>query len=255
MNLPQSPAIVAWLAGRGLARTCGFSWEVPDKLYEAFVAGRISRGAFESRIRAELTAAQAASLAGGRIDTSPVERLLERLEQGSRPGWDHAFVTTNWNTLLDSVLARGGRTVWHLNGSIADPRCSFSTEVDVRDGEEAYVHREGVRRLLQARVCVLAGLSFASRLDRGLIERLGAERNPQHGDATWIVVNENEVDVRRTTRLLHERVPHAPVMSVWARFEDWVEADMPELRSIGVIEECNRAPPPADDILNKKKPG
>jgi hypothetical protein len=162
-------------------------------LYDQLASGRLSRSAFESRIRAELAAAQETSLADGAINTSPIERLLDMLEQRSRPGWSHAFVTTNWNTILDRVLAAHGTGVRHLNGSIDDPNCTLYTEIDLRKDS-------AVALGVEAPVWVLAGLSLSSRLDRSLVERLASEKEHAEAGTAWIVVNDDHADVRRTTR-------------------------------------------------------
>jgi hypothetical protein len=232
----QTQKSAVWLAGRGVARSCGFSWEVPPGLYEAFQSGKLTREAFDSRLRSGVAAAQAAYFAEARTRPTPVERLLEALERTGAPGWNHAFVTTNWSTVLDRAVAASGRSVWHLNGSVEDPQCELYTEIDGRaDGGDSLYRNEGFRRLLEARVCVLAGLSLASRLDGALIERLGAKKKAVGAGAAWVVVNEDPADTRRTARLLRECVPGARVVEVPVRFEDWVEAGLPELRGLGVI--------------------
>jgi hypothetical protein len=217
---------VAWLAGRGVAQSCGLDWEVPEVLYEALHAGKLRRTEFEARIREALAAAQAVGLTDGSIDPMPLERLLDCLDRRTSHGWRHVFLTTNWNTLLDRVLARRGGRVWHLNGSV-ETTGHLDTEIDNRD---AAYRVEGFDYLARAQVCVLAGLSFASRLDRALLERLGGKAY-----RACIVVNEEAADAARAAGLLHDKSPCARITQVHATFENWVRGGLRELRPLGVL--------------------
>ena len=94
--------------------SCGLCWDVPAPLEAAFRRGRIGRRELTERICASLAHAER----DPSLDCRPLDALLARLP--ALAGWRHAFVTTNWDGLLDRALARRGiGRALHLNGSVA----------------------------------------------------------------------------------------------------------------------------------------
>ncbi|HEX6265691.1 MAG TPA: hypothetical protein VFZ81_02210 [Burkholderiales bacterium] len=79
--------------------------------------------------------------------------------------------------------------------------------------------REGLRRLMDADVCVVAGLSLANRLDKGLVAHLRAKR-----DGRWLVVNHDAGEVREACEVLRARLARCEVSAVEEPFDAWVEA-------------------------------
>ena len=122
------PRKIIWLAGRGVSISCGLDWDVPRELYEQAKAGEIDRETLRGRICEELHRVQAA--AG--LDTRPLDELLATLRNQGNRDWKHAFVTTNWDTVLDEVLAAHPAhdsidpAVAHINGSIEEPSSAAS---------------------------------------------------------------------------------------------------------------------------------
>lgn len=217
---------VTWLIGRGIAESCGLSWQVPEEWYDERRRGELSREALVERIRHALHKEQHECLARGGIDTSAIDRLARQLPEF------HGFVTTNWDTILDVALAPYGRRVWHLNGSIAD-HGDILTELDSREGRDHSLARNpGFKALLGAQTCILAGLSLKSRLDRELVERLGAEQAWMPAGERWVVVNQDPGELRFTTDAIDKRLPRSTVIPVDVRFEEWVAAGLPGLDTI-----------------------
>jgi hypothetical protein len=223
---------VVWLFGRGVSASCGLAWDVPERLYQAFRSGEIGREELTRRIREQLSRAQAEALRAGRLELAPLEALLERLQGANRPGWKHAFVTTNWDTLLERVL---DARVWHLNGSI-DGDGALLTEADTREEHDAALgSSQGFRQLLEAEVCVVAGVSLRSALDKQLVARLGSGQKWAPAGEHWIVVNHDAGEIAHVSRLLEAQLEHSRIAAVKTPFEGWVRAGMPELRELGVL--------------------
>ncbi|HZM36915.1 MAG TPA: hypothetical protein VFC18_20830 [Burkholderiales bacterium] len=209
---------LVWLAGRGVSMSCGLDWDVPPALEAARHAGEISRAALGERIASALERAQDDAA----IDCRPIDAMLERIRGPS--GWRHAFVTTNWDALLDRALERHGfEPPLHLNGSVAAR--NLLLEDDGESAREAVPQvREGLRRLAQAELVVVAGLSLASRLDKALVARLAGK----HG-GRWLVVNHDAGEVRRCCAALEQRLPGCTVQAVALPFDRWVAAGLPGL--------------------------
>lgn len=209
---------VVWLAGRGVSMSCGLCWDVPQRLEEAFRRGEIDRAELTARICEELARAEADPA----VDARPVEKLIEKLKASN--GWRHSFVTTNWDGLLDRALrAHGFAATLHLNGSVAE-RNLLTAWDDERARERVPQAREGLRRLMDADVCVVAGLSLANRLDEGLVARLRGKRGGR-----WLVVNHDAAEVRQACELLRAQLARCEVSAVAEPFDAWVEAGMPGL--------------------------
>ena len=81
---------VVWLLGRGASIACNLGWCVP----EAWLTD--DRTILGSRIKAALLE----EMARPSIDARPYRLLLDELARRSASGWEHRFLTTNWDTLL-----------------------------------------------------------------------------------------------------------------------------------------------------------
>jgi hypothetical protein len=235
------PRKIVWLTGRGVSISCGLDWEVPSELYEAAKRGEMDREALCRRICDELHRVQAA--AG--LDTRPLDVLLATLRNQGNRDWKHAFVTTNWDTVLDEVLAAHpphdsiDPVVAHINGSIEDPK-ALLTELDsgaARDS--AFEANKGFQQLLKAQVCVVVGLSLRTHLDKELVSMLGSRQSWSPAGDTWLVVNHDAGEVQHACELLRERLPRSKVSAIATPFDTWVRNGLPELRSLGVIQTQN----------------
>lgn len=210
-------AHLVWLVGRGVSMSCGLCWDVPPELEAAYKRGDIDRAALASRICDELERAER----DPGVDLRPLRTLAARLEKANGK---HSFVTTNWDGLLDRALREQGLAApLHLNGSAAE-RNVLTAWDDERARDAVPQAREGLRRLLDADVVVVAGLSLANRLDQGLVSRL---RGKQGG--RWLVVNHDAAQVRQACETLRERLACCQVSAVKESFEDWVAAGLPGL--------------------------
>lgn len=209
---------LVWLAGRGVSMSCGLCWDVPPRLEERYRRGEVSRDALVARICEELARAEL----DPKINTDPVRELLARLGRANH--FRHSFVTTNWDGLLDRELrARGFAPALHLNGSCAERNILLAND-DERAREAVPQAREGLRRLMDADLVVVAGLSLASRLDEGLVARLRGKRGGR-----WLVVNHDAAEVRRTCELLRAQLPQCAVGALNEPFDAWVAHGMPGL--------------------------
>lgn len=209
---------LVWLAGRGVSMSCGLCWDVPPALDAAFGRGELSRAELAERICDALERAEHAPS----IDCGPIDTLLERLRR-SNP-WRHTFVTTNWDRLLDRRLERHGfEPPLHVNGSLEKRNILIEGD-DERAREAVPQAREGLRRLMEADLVVVAGLSLSSRLDKGLVSRLAGKRGGH-----WLVVNHDPEEVRQASEELRSRLPQCIVRAAQQPFDEWVEAGMPGL--------------------------
>jgi hypothetical protein len=235
--------VVAWLLGRGVAESCGFSWQVPERIYRAFLRGHVGRENLVREIRERLRRKQAEHYVQQRIDHAPLDRLALALAGRAGVGSLHVFVTTNWDTIIDRALAPHGHRVWHVNGSIDDGLASrFLTEADTRS-RRAPAASAGWRELVRADALVLAGLSLRSALDRELIEALGAAQAQMPAGAAWLIVNHSRVDTLRIAALVRESIPGSSVSAVTMGFSHWIDAGLPGLPERPPLEGCS---PPRD---------
>lgn len=206
-TVAMSKPVLAWLLGRGVAKALGFEWRVADEDYAAYRRGALSRPELEGRIRAALGRFQE----GKALDSRRLRGFLDALPGG----WEHRFVTTNWNTLLDRALAEYRVEVVHLNGSLDAPEEPLLIEHDMHESFD----KPGFRALLRASGCVIAGLSLRSTLDRRMLERLCSEPT---GPKRWWVVNPESRHLEGTCRVLSGCVERIALP-----FEAWVEAGLP----------------------------
>ena len=208
---------LVWLAGRGVSMSCGLCWDVPQPLEDAYRRGEIDRAELTARICSELARAEA----DPGVDTRALHLLASHVHA---LGEKQSFVTTNWDGLLDRALrAHGFAAPLHLNGSIAE-RNLLTAWDDERARERVPQAREGLRRLMDADVCVVAGLSLANRLDEALVARLRGKRGGR-----WLVVNHDAAEVRKACELLRAQLARCEVSAVEEPFDAWVEAGMPGL--------------------------
>jgi hypothetical protein len=213
-------AHVVWLVGRGVSMSCGLCWDIPSELEAAYRRGRIDRAALASRICEELERAEREP----GVDLRPLRALAERLK---RSGGRHSFATTNWDGLLARALREQALGApLHLNGSVAE-RNILTAWDDERARDAVPQAREGLRRLMDADLVVVAGLSLANRLDQGLVSRLRGKRGGR-----WLVVNHDAAEVREACETLRERLAGCEVSAVNESFDEWVEAGLPGLGGV-----------------------
>jgi hypothetical protein len=180
-------------------------------------------------IKADLGRRQEQALKEGQIDTSSLEELAKAITADGNARVAHGFVTTNWNTIIDLVLRPHGLRVWHLNGSIDGPGKAFLTEADTPEQREGSLEKHpGFRWLLDAEVCVVAGMSLRCAFDRELLHLLGTRQRGQNS-RSWCVVNQSQDDLDRTYALLSQYASRASIRLVRSSFQDWVRAGLLEL--------------------------
>jgi hypothetical protein len=229
----MTPNTVGWLLGRGVTAACGFAWEVPPAAYHELRSGPATRDAMVTWIKTDLRRRQDQALKEGQIDTSSLEDLAKAITADRNRRWTHAFITTNWNTVIDLVLQPHGQRVWHLNGSIDGPADAFLTQADTPEQRNGSLEKHpGFRWLLEAEVCVVAGMSLRWAFDREVLHLLGTRQRGRNG-RSWCVVNQSEDDLSRTHALLSQYASHESIRLVRSSFQDWVRAGLLELKTIG----------------------
>lgn len=109
-----------WLLGRGASVACGLDWIVPQTWLVA------NRTDLEARVKSALRV----EMDRPTINRRPYRLLLRDLARRTVRGWQHRFLTTNWDTLLQweiTALGFGQGSEWmpethifHLNGAVED---------------------------------------------------------------------------------------------------------------------------------------
>lgn len=236
-----SQSTVFWLFGRGASMECGLTWTVP------VCWATIPRPARVERIKAQMRAEM--DRAG--VCGEPYRRLLELLRDGTPPGWRHRFLTTNWDYLLQretlgllsDVLPDwlDDSHVSHMNGTIEvlddnANRSPFLLEDDPPSQRTWSVEANvAYNEMICGRNFVVIGVSFECDTDRFLLKALGDAQDMIIGQSTWIVVNRDDVALKKVNGAIKNRLPSATIELVKREFGEWLSEGMPDLQSRGII--------------------
>jgi hypothetical protein len=225
--------------GRGASLACNLSWAVPQQWLSC------DRTIRETKIKTALLAA----MAQPGVNTRPYRLLLSDLACRTKPGWQHRFLTTNWDTLLQrqiSALDLSRAPAWlpethvfHLNGAVEDlpefdgirRRSPFLLETDAASQRTRSLEfDEALRFIIWRKVFVVVGMSFSCPTDRGLLSVLhSVEDDLPVGFAWWLVINRDLQSAQETASRIACALPKARVRYVATPFQDWVVSGMPEL--------------------------
>lgn len=244
------PNRVDWLLGRGLSIACGLGWIVPTAW------GNIPRLQKIEHIRDALRQEMAAAS----VNCSAINQLLKLLAHHSGSGWQHQFVTTNWDYLLQRELRqfvqRGNLNsepamkpswlakshVYHLNGTVElrhdesnsspflleeDPACQrcFTLEANC-----AY------NSMIWNKTFVVVGMSFECETDKFLLNRLGhVQDDLPIGESLWLVVNPDSAAVNLSCSRISSVLPQAKVVGIARGFQAWIDDGLPELQCHGAL--------------------
>jgi hypothetical protein len=244
---PPDPApiggTVVWLFGRGLSMECGLDWTEPEEWKTKFQ--RLER---IERIKQALPA----EMAG--VDAAPIREFLIFLDQRTSPEWQHLFVTTNWDHLLQRELSafvhglgaprwvhRGaGSYVYHVNGTVEEGtqhRSCFMLQDDT--GAERTATTEAnyaFSYLLCEQTFVVVGMSFGCKTDQFLLRQLNKVQDEMPiGDSHWIIVNRDREASEAVSAHIRSALPNAHVESAESTFADWRHAGCPSLTEKGVF--------------------
>ena len=91
--MTKSDSRVDWLFSRGLSIGCGLSWSVPSNW------NQLPRNEQIGRIKAKLRD----EMSSPNIDCSDIRDLLQMLARNTVTPWQHLFLTTNWDDLLQNT--------------------------------------------------------------------------------------------------------------------------------------------------------
>ncbi|MDY7577561.1 hypothetical protein RGU70_04400 [Herbaspirillum sp. RTI4] len=227
-----------WLFGRGLSCNCGLTWTVPDEWKTLPREQHIKQ--IKTAIRCEMNKPT--------VNTSCIRRLLDDLATQTPPGHQHHFGTTNWDYLLQREMPATEKGdidcpewlvdshVSHLNGTTEEltsnqNRSPFLLQEDVSserkwtvEANKFYVAMTNNRRF------VVAGMSFECETDKFLMQALGKVKDDLPiGDSTWLVINNNSVDLTKACIAISTSLPHSNVIPVQSGFSEWQDDEYPYL--------------------------
>jgi hypothetical protein len=183
--------------------------------------------------------------------------MLDELARRTEPGWEHRFLTTNWDTLLqrevDAVTAGMSRApdwlpethVFHLNGAVEDlpesdgirRRVPILLETDTPgDRVPSLEFDRALQFIVWRRVFVVVGMSFACPTDRAFLALLhSVEDHLPIGFAWWLILDLRPEAAEEVAKRIKTALPKATVTYVAASFEDWVSDGMPQLVAAGIL--------------------
>lgn len=231
---------VVWLMGRGISIGCGLDWAVPAEWRN------LSRETQIKHIKHDLLS----ELLKPGLDTSGIQTLLLTLRDQTNDNWQHSFVTTNWDTLIEIELDRlhlqsvpnwlSDSAVAHLNGVIdADNSCRsrFLLETDSAEVRIPSVEANNAfASIVWSRHIIMVGMSFECRVDKGLLGALsGVSDDLPIGESKWVIVNPRHQDLIIATDRVRKALPDARIQPVAMDFREWVRLGLPELRAWGVL--------------------
>lgn len=234
-----------WIFGRGASVACNLRWVVPSE-------GMARERSFQVE---KIKAAVRKEMDQSTVDTEPYKLLLSALSRRTAPGWQHRFVTTNWDYLLQREISwRGFKVlpswledshVFHLNGTVEDSpgakipevRSSFLLETDQGSDRTATVEFDRTLKFIEwRRHFVVIGMSFSCQIDRAFLALLHRARDSRSvGHSSWHVVNLSEEANVKVCDLIKEALPGANVTASQKGFRNFVIDGMDELARWGVL--------------------
>ena len=231
---------VNWLFGVGASVACGLDWVVPESWKN------IDREILINKIKSELTDRMANVLPSVYID------LLLVLAEQTRAGWQHRFITTNWDCLLEKAINNQNWTalppwlnddwVYHLNGTIEilsdnQHRSPFLLETDSRNQRHLSVEaNEAYNKIIWDRLFVVIGMSFECSIDKGFLEALHkVEDEILIGESHWIIINPDQIALEKVASDIMQTLPRCSVDKVTNTFENWIKSGMHELKTKDVL--------------------
>jgi len=239
---------LVWLFGCGLSIDCGLRWRVPSEFQQ------LDREVKVVRIKEEVRAA----MNSPEVDTTPIRSLLAFLADRTAPGWQHLFITTNWDFLLqrevESFITDGYQPPWlvdtqvfHLNGTV-EQRSDNSNRSPFLLEEDSFAKREWTleandpyNKMIWERNFVAVGMSFECETDRFLLQSLHSAQNDMPiGESSWIIVNPDPAALDRSAERIQEALPSCEVHRRYQTFSHWLTSGLPELASLGVFTKPGR---------------
>lgn len=240
--MSNSPHTAVWLLGRGCSIACGLRW-TPSNWY-SLLPRRLRVERIKRVIRREM--------ANPAVDTSLYGTLLKLLASMTVVDWHHRFITTNWDSLLEREIQAlelsvkpkwmASSHVYHLNGSAEQCdkdsfKSPFLLESDPTTCRTWSVEaNKTLNYVIAEKFIIVAGMSFKCPTDQSFLKVLGSvEDDLQIGEALWIIVNSNAIELREIKGLLARRFPNGKFVSVNEEFGNWVNQGCPQLRAHGIL--------------------
>lgn len=241
---------VIWIIGRGASIACGLDWVVPNDLKKE------DRQAQINFITLELQKEQKAIESS---DATPVLELISFLAQKTNKEYEHFFLTTNWDTILDNAIDKtidftssaewnsSGKSkpswlanslVFHLNGRINIPENAnphflspFLLETDSIINRtfkpEANI---AIHHAFWEKFFVVIGVSFECSIDRNFLTTLFSGVHEMHGNNTkWVIVNPDEEVCRGIEKNIKDLFPQAIISIVNQDLQAWIKSGMAEI--------------------------
>lgn len=231
---------VVWLMGRGISIGCGLDWEVPVNWRD------LPRETQIERIKRDLSSESLKP----EIDTSDIQTLLLTLRNQTTDNWQHYFVTTNWDTLLEMAIDRlrlksvpgwlSDSAVAHLNGVIEagnSYRSPFLLETDSAELRIPSIEaNRAFASIAWSRHIIMVGMSFECRVDRGLLGAFsGVSDDLPIGESNWVVINPGDRHLVFASEQIRKALPFSRIIPVAMDFRAWLRRGLPELRGWGVL--------------------
>lgn len=233
---------VDWFFGRGLSIGCGLDWSVPPEWAALPRADAIAR--IKSEVLNEMSAPH--------VCTADITRFLSILANHTAPTWQHQFITTNWDFLLQREIFALGLTVkppwcanthvYHLNGTVEHlpdnlNRSEFILESDPPHARTATIEGNiAFNKFTWDRTFVVVGMSFECEADKYLLRLISSVQDGLPiGESSWYILNPNGLDLANTAGRISAALPRARVTTLHKTFRAWLDEKLPELHACGAL--------------------
>lgn len=233
---------VFWLIGRGASIACNLSWTVPNDWLGLPRDEKVLK--VKNAIRYEISQKS--------IDSTSYKNFLSILATSTTSNWNHRFITTNWDDLLEREISKLGLLikpawladshVYHINGTIEElpDNCNRSPFLLEDDPPQQRVNtveaNSALNHMIWGRLFIVVGMSFECQMDKFLLHVLQrVEDDLPIGESKWFIVNSNSEILDQALTRIATVLPRAIVAPVNTKFEEWVKNKMPELKAEGVF--------------------
>ena len=233
---------VDWFFGRGLSIGCGLSWSVPEEL------NQLPRDEQISQIKTALPA----EMNRPSIDCSDIRKLLRTLAENTVSPWQHLFLTTNWDHLLQREVLDLGHSVqpewsaethvYHLNGTVEvlpdnQNRSPFLLETDPPEQRTSSIEaNKAFEKMMWNKTFVVVGMSFECEADKFLLRSLARVQDDLPiGESEWIIINPDAVALAAVSERIRHALPRSSVQAVASTLRSWLNAKAPELQARGAL--------------------
>ncbi len=234
-----------WVLGRGASIANGLDWAVPGDWYAGVTDA--TRDEVIQRIKICLRNEMGKST----VHRNAYRRLIQELSGRTSNGWYNRFITTNWDTLLETelnsyVTVHGAVQRWlgnqshvyHLNGTIEevpegvdDLHSPFLLEIDPPEKRIATVEGNyGFNKLIWSNRVVMIGLSFACPTDQNFLNALNrVEDEVPIGEAAVYIVNPRRAALEEVCQRVNTSLPASTIVAIEEGFDTFIEGGLSEL--------------------------